>query len=68
MKSNKKYQYKFGTYHSEHEFNALQEKYKNFMPCWRVHSWKVNEGDGSITVLWERQLKTKESADNGKSE
>ena len=50
----RKYIYKFGTYSSEYEFNEIQQKCVDSFPCWRVHSWQVNEGDGSITVLWER--------------
>jgi hypothetical protein len=61
-----KYTYKFGTYSSEHMFNEIQKKYGDNYPSWRVHSWQVNEGDGSITVLWEKE--TKENTDNGKSE
>lgn len=47
-------------------FNEIQNKYGDTYPSWRVHSWKVNEGDGSLTVLWEKA--EQESADNGKSE
>lgn len=63
-----KYTYKFGTYSSEYDFNEIQAKCGESFPSWRVHSWKVNEGDGSITVLWERATIKEESADNGKSE
>lgn len=60
------YKYRMGTYGSEREFNALQDRFKNTLTDWRVHSWQVNEGDGSITVLWEKV--EQENADNGKSE
>lgn len=54
---NTEYRYKFGTYCSEYEFNEIQQKCVQSFPAWRVHSWQVNEGDGSITVLWERTIK-----------
>lgn len=48
------HEYQFGTYCSVREFNILQKRFRDTPSEWRVHSWKISEGDGSITILWER--------------